>query len=218
MPIQLRDANGNLVAMTAAQKLQLLTEIGGAEASQLQAIGGTVAGKADLASVNGKQDALTGASAVPIPEYTKGSLSASIFGIPQGIPMPVKRGAAVLAFYDLAANCTAAGGGTSTIADDTTDPLVGASSVKVSWASSSVRAITPIAANCPFISVGIDVTGKNIEARLQRQSTSTQTLGNTLAVRLYSSGSPTALPADYHQASISNGAGEAAINDDWITY
>lgn len=39
MPIQLRDVNGNLIAMTAAQKLQLLTEIGGVDQAKLDAKG-----------------------------------------------------------------------------------------------------------------------------------------------------------------------------------
>lgn len=77
-PLQLRDAQGNLLPLTDTHRQLILSELGA-------------------------QGAPTGKQTVSIPEYNKAQLNATVFGLPQGIPMPVKRGSMALCHYDTAA-------------------------------------------------------------------------------------------------------------------
>lgn len=154
-------------------------------------------------------------SPIGVPEHTNSTLKAALFGLPQGIPMPVKRGGVTLATFDTAANLVTA----LAASDDTSDPHVGPSSVLAPWPSLSISTVTPVDANQPFMGIGYDVTGKNIEISVKRLSTSSAAFGSTgLVVRLYSAGTPAAKPADYHSCSITKDLGDAEINDDWQVF
>lgn len=164
--------------------------------------------------------ALSTSSLISIPEYTKSTKKAALLGLPQNIPMPVKRGGVTLCYFDTAANTTrTSSSGTTSFVDDTSDPLISTTSVRAQINGGGTGLFTPKESNCNFASVGIDCTGKNIEVRIKRLSSSTVSSGTSLSVRIYSDGTPAApSTTNYGQTGITTGAGDPWLTDDWQTF
>lgn len=176
-----------------------------------------------LSAEQGKQLDLVKVSRVrQVPEVSnatlKASLRSALDGLEQNGAMPVKRGALTLAIFDTAANVVLSGTGTATLTDDPSDPYAGATGVRSVWADASARWLTPVVANQPYSTAGINLTGMNVEFSFKRLSTSTQALGTGLSLQLRSDASTPAAPgANRLQLTLDTAYGDPALNDDWQT-